>query len=112
MEPFDRDGRIEWLDFNDPEVLERAAPRTWTQMAEEMHVRDADGTWSKGYFGWIAVLRVLPRWRVVARIMSAWPFTSIGPVFYGWLARRRYTLLGVPPPCDPNGVCSVHQPKS
>ncbi len=109
IEPFDRDARIEWYDFNEVDALRRAAPRTYAEMAEEMHVRRADGTWSKGFAGWLDVLAVLPRWRWLAGALSVWPFTKLGPVFYRWLARRRYTLFGVPPPCDPNGVCSLHE---
>lgn len=108
VEPFDRDGRIEWLNFRDPEVLKRAAPYTFEQMNEEMHVRDSQGRWTGGYLAWAEVLRVLPGWRLLAPVMTLWPLTRLGPLFYTWLARRRYTLFGVPPPCDANGVCSLH----
>jgi predicted DCC family thiol-disulfide oxidoreductase YuxK len=109
VEPLDRNHRLEWLDYNDPAILERAAPRTREEMAEEMHVRLKDGRWSKGYFGWIEVIRVLPRWQWLAPVMSVWPFTKLGPIFYHALASRRYTLFGVPPPCDASGVCKLHQ---
>ncbi len=108
VEPLDRNNRIEWLDYNDPEILRRAAPHTFAELAAEMHTRNARGQWSKGYQAWLEVLRVLPRWRVLVRPLSLWPFTSLGPVFYKWIARRRYKLFGVPPPCDANGVCSLH----
>ncbi len=111
VEPFDRDGRIEWLNYRDPLILKRAAPHTFAELNEEMHVRNAAGQWSSGYGGWIEVLRVLRGWRWVAPVLGLWPLTSLGPVFYGWLARRRYKLFGVPPPCDADGVCSLHAPK-
>src|ERR1700682_2976827 len=97
--PLDRDRRIEWLDYNDPEILQRAAPHTREEMAEEMHTRTADGRWSKGYFAWIEVIRVLPRWKWLSPILSVWPFTKFGPIFYGWLAARRYTVFCVSPFC-------------
>jgi len=109
VEPLDRDHRIEWLDYNDPEILKRAAPQTRVEMAEEMHTRDQNGRWAKGYFAWIEVIRVLPRWKWLAPIMKVWPFTKLGPIFYHWLASRRYTLFGVPPPCDASGVCQLHK---
>ena len=109
VEPLDRDRRIDWLDYNDPEILTRAAPRTREAMAEEMHVRLPGGHWSKGYAGWIEVISVLPRWKWLAPIMSVWPFTKVGPIVYRWLAARRYTLFGVPPPCDASGVCQLHK---
>jgi predicted DCC family thiol-disulfide oxidoreductase YuxK len=42
VEPLDRNRRIEWLDYNDPEILQRAAPRTREELADEMHTRNAD----------------------------------------------------------------------
>lgn len=109
VEPLDRDHRIEWLNYNDPLVLKRAAPHSRQEMAEEMHAHSPNGRWSKGYFAWIEVIRVLPRWKWLVPILAVWPFTKIGPAFYRWLARRRYTLFGVPPPCDADGVCQLHQ---
>ena len=109
IEPLDRDQRIKWLDYNDPEILKGAAPHTREEMAEEMHARTPDGRWTKGYSAWIEVIRVLPRWKWLAPGLSVWPFTTLGPVFYRWLAKRRYTLFGVPPPCDASDVCKLHQ---
>ena len=109
VEPLDRDHRVEWVDYNDPEILKRAASHSREEMAEEMHVRLNNGRWRKGYFGWIEVIRVLPRLKWLAPIISVWPFTKLGPIFYRWLASRRYTLFGVPPPCDASGVCRLHK---
>ena len=109
VEPHDREARIEWLDYNEPENQLRAAPHTLPELAEEMHVRRPEGTWSKGFEGWLDVLRVLPRWRWLAGVLALWPFRALGPLFYRWLARRRYSLFGIPPPCDSEGVCSLHQ---
>src|SRR5260370_29846979 len=109
VEPLDRDRRVEWLDYNDPEILKRAAPHTREEMAEEMHARTGNGRWSKGYFAWIEVIRVLPRWKWLAPILSIWPFTKLGPIFYHWLASHRYTLFGGPPPWDRSGACQLHK---
>lgn len=108
VEPLDSDQRIEWLDYNDPEILKRGAPHTREEMAEQMHVR-VDGRWAKGYFAWIEVIRVLPRWKWLVPILSIWPFTKLGPMFYRWLAKRRYTLFGMAPPCEAGGVCQLHK---
>jgi predicted DCC family thiol-disulfide oxidoreductase YuxK len=109
VEPLDRERRIEWLDYNDPEALKRAAPHTRAELAAEMHAHLAGGKWCKGYFAWIEVIRVLPRWAWLAPVMSVWPFTTLGPIGYQWLAARRYTLFGIPPPCDASGVCQLHK---
>jgi predicted DCC family thiol-disulfide oxidoreductase YuxK len=75
-----------------------------------MHARRiADGRWSAGYHAWLEVMRLLPRWRYLVPLLSIWPFTFLGRIFYTWLATRRYQLFGVPPPCDANGVCSLHK---
>lgn len=112
VEPFDRRGRIEWLDYHDPESMRRAAPHTFEELAREMHVRRPDGGWSKGYFAWLDVIRVLPSWGWLAPVLALWPLTRLGPAFYRWLASRRYKFFGIPPPCDASGVCSLHQPKN
>lgn len=110
IEPFDRQQKLEWLDLNSPEALRRAAPHTHAELTTEMYVRrKTDGTWAKGFFAWIEVLRQLPRLRWLGHVFALWPFTSLGPVFYRQLAKRRYQLFGIPPPCDESGVCQLHK---
>jgi predicted DCC family thiol-disulfide oxidoreductase YuxK len=109
VERRDHLGRIEWLNYRDPQVQSRT-PYSFQQLDAEMHTRRiADGSWSAGYKAWLEVMRVLPRWRYLTPLLSVWPFTSLGRFFYRQLATRRYKLFGVPPPCDPNGVCSLHK---
>jgi predicted DCC family thiol-disulfide oxidoreductase YuxK len=109
VERRDRFGRIKWMDYREPEVQSRT-PYTFQELDDKMHTRRiADGRWSAGFEGWLEVMRVLPRWRMLAPLLSVWPFTSLGPVFYRWLAKRRYKLFGVPPPCDADGLCSLHK---
>ena len=112
VEPFDREHRIQWMNYRDPEALERAQPYTFQELNEEMHARTPDGRWSGGFQAWIEVMRVLPGWRWLAPVLSIWPFTRLGSIFYRWLAARRYTLFGVPPPCDADGVCLLHKNSS
>jgi predicted DCC family thiol-disulfide oxidoreductase YuxK len=112
VEPLDTGKRLQWLDFRTAEAQARAAPHTVEELNDEMHVRRADGTWVKGYAGWLEILAVIPQTRPIARILRLWPFRAVGPVFYRWLARRRFSLFGMPPPCDANGACSLHARKS
>lgn len=112
VEPFDRARRLEWLDLNSQAALRRAAPHAHKELADAMHVRrKADGAWSRGYRAWLEVLRVLPRLKWLAWLLSLWPFAALGPVFYRQVARRRYRLFGIPPPCDDSGVCQLHTGK-
>jgi predicted DCC family thiol-disulfide oxidoreductase YuxK len=105
----DRFQRVKWLDYRDPEVQART-PYSFQELDAEMHARRiAGGNWSAGYRAWLEVMRVLPRWRYLAPLLSIWPFTALGRLFYRWLATRRYKLFGAPPPCDANGVCALHK---
>ena len=109
VERRDRSGRIRWMDYRDPDV-QGGTPYTYQQLDEEMHARRiANGRWSAGFKAWLEVMRVLPRWRFLAPLLSIWPFTALGRLVYRWLARRRYKLFGIPPPCDPEGVCTLHK---
>jgi predicted DCC family thiol-disulfide oxidoreductase YuxK len=97
------------MDYRDPEV-QAHTHYTFEQLDAEMHARQLEGgTWSAGYEAWLEVMKVLPRWRYLAPLLSIWPFTSLGRVFYSWVATRRYKLFGAPPPCDASGVCSLHK---
>jgi predicted DCC family thiol-disulfide oxidoreductase YuxK len=105
----DRFHRIEWRDYRDQQV-QSLTPYSFEELDAEMYARRiADGSWSAGYYAWLEVMRVLPRWRYLVPLLSIWPFTYLGRVFYRWLATRRYKLFGVPPPCDANGVCALHK---
>lgn len=105
----DRFQRIKWLDYRDQQV-QSLTPYSFEALDAEMHARRiADGRWSAGYYAWLEVMRLLPRWRYFVPLLSIWPFTFLGRIFYRWLATRRYKLFGVPPPCDADGVCSLHK---
>lgn len=109
VEPRDRNHRIQWRNYRDPEILSQT-PYTFERMDAEMHTRRlADGHWAAGYESWIEVIRVLPRWKWLAPVLSTWPFTALGPGLYRALAKRRYALFGVPPPCEGEGVCALHK---
>lgn len=110
VEPRDRDKRLRWLNFRDPQTLREAAPRTFDQMSAEMHAKLPDGRWVQGYRAWIEVLKVLPSWAWLASVMQIWPLTAIGPVVYRWIAAHRFSLFGIPPPCGPEGACELHRP--
>ncbi len=102
----DRAHRLEFRDFNRPEVAAET-PFPPAELACRMHVRGAEGEWHVGYFGWIAVLAALPRWRRLAGVMRLPPLRWAGPTLYQFIADHRYRIprwllrwLGAPPPCD------------
>lgn len=107
VERRDREHRMEFRDFNRPEVA-AATPFSPLELGRRMHVRSPDGEWHVGYFGWIAVLSALPRWRWLAGLMRVPPSRWAGPLVYQFIADHRYQVprsllrwLGAPPPCDP-----------
>ena len=106
MERRDGEHRVEFHDFNLPEVAAEA-PFPPAELGRRMHVHSPDGEWHVGYFGWIAVLSALPRWRRLAGMMRVPPFRWAGPTLYRFIADHRYQIpqfllrwMGAPPPCD------------
>jgi predicted DCC family thiol-disulfide oxidoreductase YuxK len=111
VEPRDLNRRIDFRDFNDPAIAAET-PFTTPQLLAEMHVLTNDGRWHAGFWGWLAILRELPRWRWLGRLLSWPPMRWLGPSLYRFLARNRYRIpnwllraLGAPRPCD--SECSV-----
>ena len=111
VERRDREHRLEFRDFNRPEVATET-PFAPLELGRRMYVRTPEGDWRIGYFGWIAVLAALPRWRWLAALMRVPPSRWAGPTVYQFIADHRYQFprfllrwLGAPPPCDVN--CAV-----
>lgn len=96
---FDRHRRVEFLDYNDP-TIQPALPFQAEELAAEMHVRAADGAWSKGFFAWLTVMRALPALAWLGWVLALPPLRWLGPPFYRFIARNRYSLPGAPPRCD------------
>lgn len=106
VEPYDLEKRIDFRDFNIAEIAAET-PYSREELAREMHVLTRDGRWHAGFFGWVAILRELPRRRWLARLMSAPPLRWIGPVLYRFIAANRFRIpkfllrgVGAPTPCD------------
>ncbi len=87
----DPDGRLAFRDLNDP-VAAASLPVPHENLREEMWVRLPGGTLASGFSGWLAVLRVLPRWRLVAAIIALPPLRWVGPIIYRIVARHRQLL--------------------
>jgi predicted DCC family thiol-disulfide oxidoreductase YuxK len=114
VEQYDRDGRIEFRDYNVPKTA-RETPFTDADLATEMHVLMPDGQWYGGFGAWLKVLKSLPQWRWLGRLLGFVPFRWIGPALYRLIARNRYRApsvilrwMGAPPPCPAEGSCAVN----
>ena len=101
IEPWDTRGRLRFLDYNDPRVAAQT-PYTLEELGREMHLREPDGTWTRGFTAWVRILRVLPRWAWLGRLLGMPPLRWLGPGLYGWVARHRRNLPGAPPACAPD----------
>lgn len=103
---WDRDHRLQFRDYHDPDVAAET-PFPFAQLHRQMHVQTPDGQWHAGFFGWVAILGVLPRWRWLAGAMRVPPLRWIGPAVYRFVASHRYQVpgwllrwFGAPQPCD------------
>jgi predicted DCC family thiol-disulfide oxidoreductase YuxK len=113
VERYDVDGRVEFRDYNQP-AFSRETPFSDAELETEMHVLSPDRRWYGGFSAWLEVLKVLPRWRWLGRVLASVPFRWIGPSLYRLVARNRYRVpnlilrwMGAPPPCAAEGSCSV-----
>jgi predicted DCC family thiol-disulfide oxidoreductase YuxK len=111
VEPWDRNHRLEFLDYNEP-VIAAQAPFSRDELADEMHVLIPDGSWRVGFDGWAAILKELPAWRWLGAMGMIPPVRWIGRPFYRFFARHRYRISGLASSC-PDGSCSTAgHPKS
>lgn len=110
--PWDRDGRLEFVDYQQPQVA-ALSPFSSASLDAEMHVLAPDGSWHIGFDGWAAVLGALPAWRWLGWIFALPPVRWIGRPVYRFIARHRYSLPGMPKPCAVDGctVAQMHPPK-
>jgi predicted DCC family thiol-disulfide oxidoreductase YuxK len=113
VEPYDTHHLVDFRDFNVPAIAAET-PYSREQLLREMHVLTPDGRWHSGFWGWVALLRVLPRRRRLAQLLTLPPFRWLGPLAYKFIAYNRYRipkwflrLLGAPAPC--NESCSIPQ---
>ena len=112
---WDRDHRLEFRDYHDS-AKAAETPFPFAQLHQRMHVQTPDGRWHAGFYGWVAILGVLPRWRWLAGVMGVPPLSWIGPPAYGFIANHRYDVpgwllrwLGAPRPCDQS--CAAPRPR-
>ncbi len=85
----DAGGRLAFCDLNDPAAT-ASLPLDADQLRAEMWVRLPNGTLASGFAAWLAVLRSLPRWRILAAVLGLPPLRWLGPPVYRLVARHRH----------------------
>ena len=106
MQKRDVNARLEFRDYNEPAVAAET-PFTFAELDHRMHVRTADGRWHDGFYAWLEIMHVVPRWRWLGRLLNLPPIRWFGPALYWLVANNRYRisapilrLAGAPPRCD------------
>jgi predicted DCC family thiol-disulfide oxidoreductase YuxK len=90
----DREGRFEFVPYQEPAVAARFPGLDPARLAAEMHVVTAEGQVLRGVDAGARVLRALPGWSWAGRALgSAWLGWAARPV-YRWVARWRRGLFG------------------
>ncbi len=114
IEPYDSDQRLDFRDFNDLSDVGEM-PFSLDQLRQEMYVQLPNGRWRVGFWGWLAILEMLPELRWLGAVLNLPPFRWLGPCCYVFIAKHRYqiprfilTWLGVPPPCDESCSFTSH----
>jgi predicted DCC family thiol-disulfide oxidoreductase YuxK len=105
VQPYDTASRLRFLDYNDPAVAAQA-PFPRNELDDEMHVRTPEGTWLKGFYAWLALLRVMPKLAWLGSLASVPPMRWAGPYVYAFIARHRYSLPGAPKRCETDS-CAI-----
>jgi predicted DCC family thiol-disulfide oxidoreductase YuxK len=87
----DSERRLAFKDVNDPAVAKNI-PVVAERLREAIWVRLPEGKLESGFYGWLEVLRALPGWGLVARLIGLPPLRWIGPPVYRVVARHRHLL--------------------
>jgi predicted DCC family thiol-disulfide oxidoreductase YuxK len=109
IEPYDSGRRVRFLDYNDP-VVAASTPFPRSDLDQEMHLRTPEGKWLRGFEAWLILLRVLPRLSWLGWIAGLPPLRWLGPPFYRFIARHRYSLPGAPTQCE-GDTCALPRPR-
>src|SRR5260370_40075247 len=100
IEPYDSNGRLRFLDYNDAAVAAQA-PFPRADLDQEMHLRTPEGKWLRGFAAWLALLRVLPRLVGLPPVSSGPPPGWLGPPLSALPSRCPSGLSWAPPPHGP-----------
>lgn len=107
VRPFDRRGRVEFLDLQDLST-EKRFPQIDREIAMRwMQAVDAHGRVWSGTDAWAHIGQLLPGWNLLAWILLVPGIRWIAAKIYMWIARNRYRWNR---DLCADGTCSLHLP--
>jgi predicted DCC family thiol-disulfide oxidoreductase YuxK len=107
VRPFDREGRIEFLDLHDPSSIRRFPNLDREEAMRSMQAVDKLGRIHTGADAWAQIGLELPGWALFSRILLVPGVHWMARVVYGWTARNRYRWNRE---ACADGSCALHLP--
>jgi len=93
LEKWDRDGVLEMVPIQDPEVPERFPGLSRRALEESIHLVGADGKVWTGAAAVEELMGILPRWRWLSWLFHLPLVRPLGTRVYRWVARNRHRLV-------------------
>ena len=107
VRPFDRHGRIEFLDLHDPSSIRRFPNIDREEAMRSMQAVDKQDRVYTGADAWAQIGLRLPGWNLLAWILLVPGIRWIACIIYAWIARNRYRWN---PEACADGSCELHLP--
>ena len=105
VRPYDRSGKIEFIDLNDASVAARFPQVDRREAMRWMQAVDSRGTVSSGVDAWARIGQLLPGWRYAAWLLLVPGIHFFAQYGYAFIARNRYRWNKER--CE-DGSCAVH----
>ena len=109
VQPFNRRGRVQFLNVHDPDSLHRYPQIDKAEAMRSMQAVDTTGHVYSGAEAWAHIGMLLPGWNLVAWILLLPGIQRVARRAYGWIARNRYRWNRQ---ACADGTCTVHLPES
>jgi predicted DCC family thiol-disulfide oxidoreductase YuxK len=109
VRPYDRSGKIEFMDLNDESVAARFPQVDRQEALRWMQAVDSRGTVSSGVDAWARIGRLLPGWRYAAWLLLVPGIHFVAQRAYAFVAKNRYRWNR---DLCADGSCAVHRDDS
>ncbi len=107
IRPFDRGGRIEFLDLHDADLIRRFPNIDLEQAMRSMQAIDKQGRVYTGADAWAQIGLKLPGWSLLAWLLLVPGVHGMALIIYRWIARNRNRWNRE---VCADGSCTLHLP--